>query len=912
ANDSVSAKYFGLNLIWPFVQFDAESGQVLDPEVHSTLAELGPANFYRFPGGQWSEWYQWYWGIGPQQERPWTAIPPARQPLPNTFGTIEFLETMWGYGATDAMFTVNYLTGSPTVAHKWIEFVNGPRPAEGLTDAWTTNCWGNNGIDECWRYKRELTVTQPITVGADRITISTADLAKLGFYLDPGQFDPDAANCDEISIDGYGQNGCLDQNLYEYKKLSLNINDEWMIIERVDGTTLTVRRADDARQEHPPGSNAYYWDYGGLENAPAGYFAWLRSQEGFGGKLEPYNVHYWEVGNEPFWIRVDGDLDGFEECNYWSPCVETKSSPDEATRMDAYIQFYSQVAALEDPTLKFGLDLRDYIPISKMTQDYETLTCSSILRHWNRDALDRVEKEKVDFVAPHFYVVSQSADDLALATYPDRFFRAFEKLALCLEDEFDTAPEIVANEFGLFYHNDLAYGWFNELGEKAGKWRDALFMATLLAKFQQLEDITGANYWNLIWPGFLGKPGLEVYPYADQFYSQDFAQGGPIRDLYRHLIPSTFNNHFLPSLQHTYKLTVEVSGGGTTKTVEVDPVLVYATRSSSYADKYSLTAINRAAVSVPLSITLNCGTCIEEGDVLSRIDLRGTAYNSAQIQVDERLIGPDSADLMLAPGRLTWREAISPLSVVILATPNRVSGQVTDTGGYPVTGVLISVDADISATTGADGNYELPNLIAGLRTLVPNKKGYLFVPQERTVSLPPDSADQDFVIRPAPVSTTLVLSGVTSLPATLRYTDTQGLTTTLRFPGGAVTDTTTLTLTPTTASGPSGWSFAGHAFELAAHRGGQRLPRFAFEKAVTVTVQYSDRDTRVVSDEGQLALWRRAGMVWEDAAGTCTPPSAYSRDLVLRVLGLPLCQLGRFSLFGPTQQINLPLVIRGD
>jgi hypothetical protein len=44
-NDTVSARFFGLNLIWPFMQFDAGSRQVLDPEVKATLTELGPANF---------------------------------------------------------------------------------------------------------------------------------------------------------------------------------------------------------------------------------------------------------------------------------------------------------------------------------------------------------------------------------------------------------------------------------------------------------------------------------------------------------------------------------------------------------------------------------------------------------------------------------------------------------------------------------------------------------------------------------------------------------------------------------------------------------------------------------------------------------------------------------------------------
>jgi hypothetical protein len=146
----------------------------------------------------------------------------------------------------------------------------------------------------------------------------------------------------------------------------------------------------------------------------------------------------------------------------------------------------------------------------------------------------------------------------------------------------------------------------------------------------------------------------------------------------------------------------------------------------------------------------------------------------------------------------------------------------------------------------------------------------------------------------------------------LSYTDTQGLTTTLYFPSGAVTNTTTLLLTPTTTFGPSGWRSANHAFELVAYQGDEPLPGFGFQKAVTITIKYSERDTQVVTDEGQLVLWRWTGVGWEDAASTCTPPSAYRRDPGLGIVSLPICHLSRFSLFGPTRQTNLPLVLLGD
>ena len=83
-----------------------------------------------------------------------------------------------------------------------------------------------------------------------------------------------------------------------------------------------------------------------------------------------------------------------------------------------------------------------------------------------------------------------------------------------------------------------------------------------------------------------------------------------------------------------------------------------------------------------------------------------------------------------------------------------------------------------------------------------------------------------------------------------------------------------------------------------------------FGKPVTVTIHYSGQGVRVVSDEGELALWWGTGTGWEDATNTCDPPSAYSRDLANRVLSVPICHLSLLGLFGPTHQMVLPLVLR--
>lgn len=239
-----------------------------------------------------------------------------------------------------------------------------------------------------------------------------------------------------------------------------------------------------------------------------------------------------------------------------------------------------------------------------------------------------------------------------------------------------------------------------------------------------------------------------------------------------------------------------------------------------------------------------------------------------------------------------------------------ITGRIADGNGVGVVGVTLTDGAGISVTTDGNGRYQIPELLPDAYTLTPAKNDYLFIPEFRTISVPPDAAGQDFVVLPHPVSATLSLSGTVNLPTYLSYVDVQGLTTTLYFPVGVVTETTTLLLTPTLATDAIGWAWAGHVFEIQAFQSSRPLPVLALRQPATVTLHYSASDVRVVSDESQLALWRRTGGNWSDATTTCTPPSGYHRDGQAGVLEVAICQLGHFGLFGPTHQIYLPLVLR--
>ena len=73
-----------------------------------------------------------------------------------------------------------------------------------------------------------------------------------------------------------------------------------------------------------------------------------------------------------------------------------------------------------------------------------------------------------------------------------------------------------------------------------------------------------------------------------------------------------------------------------------------------------------------------------------------------------------------------------------------ISGRVTDLNGDSLSGVTVSAGAGVDATTNANGDYAITDLITGTYTLTPSQSGYTFSPSTRTVSVPPSAAAQDF------------------------------------------------------------------------------------------------------------------------------------------------------------------------
>ena len=151
-----------------------------------------------------------------------------------------------------------------------------------------------------------------------------------------------------------------------------------------------------------------------------------------------------------------------------------------------------------------------------------------------------------------------------------------------------------------------------------------------------------------------------------------------------------------------------------------------------------------------------------------------------------------------------------------------------------------------------------------------------------------------------------------SLGGLLIFTDTQGLTTTVQIPPGAVTRTTAITLTPIlslTEPISPGQRFAGHAFDLDAYWDGQLLASFTFETTVTVTIHYSDADVKGL-DEKTLKLYRWVTPTWE-FVGVRPGEGQSPPDTVNNVLTAWLRGLSRFGELGAIQySIYLPVVLK--
>ncbi|MBN1872853.1 MAG: carboxypeptidase regulatory-like domain-containing protein [Anaerolineae bacterium] len=179
----------------------------------------------------------------------------------------------------------------------------------------------------------------------------------------------------------------------------------------------------------------------------------------------------------------------------------------------------------------------------------------------------------------------------------------------------------------------------------------------------------------------------------------------------------------------------------------------------AYIGDYRLQIIN---VTDPANPTLTGSLSIGSGNMVNDIEIAGSyAYlavgGSGFYVVDisdpqnpvevAHYSTPGGANNIAVSGNTVYlTNRTGGIYIFSVTSPSTVSGRVVDAKGESVAGALISANGLYTATTDVNGVYTLTNVLAGMYTLTPAKDGILWwEPAQRIITVPPDTAEQNFV-----------------------------------------------------------------------------------------------------------------------------------------------------------------------
>lgn len=157
----------------------------------------------------------------------------------------------------------------------------------------------------------------------------------------------------------------------------------------------------------------------------------------------------------------------------------------------------------------------------------------------------------------------------------------------------------------------------------------------------------------------------------------------------------------------------------------------------------TVSGIVRAATGTAIggaSVTIGSATATTGGD--GRFEIENLPLGNATINTSAPGFAPRSQSISLAVGMNPHDVVLTPQAALIAT----LSGLVTATNGAVVPGATVTIGS-LSATTGADGRFEIGNLPQGSATIVTSASGY--VPGVVSVSLAVGSNTQDLVLTPA-------------------------------------------------------------------------------------------------------------------------------------------------------------------
>ncbi len=144
--------------------------------------------------------------------------------------------------------------------------------------------------------------------------------------------------------------------------------------------------------------------------------------------------------------------------------------------------------------------------------------------------------------------------------------------------------------------------------------------------------------------------------------------------------------------------------------------------------------------------------------------------------------------------------------------------------------------------------------------------------------------------------------------ATLSFTTTRNLTTTLVIEPNAVSQPVQLTFVELAAlNGEAGeMQLVGRFFRLTAHHDGQLLENFVFLIPIRLVLEYRDEDLNGVAEENlELRYYHAATGEWRTDGIVVV-----ERDLVRNLITVTIAHLTEFALSEAERQLFLPVIVR--
>jgi hypothetical protein len=148
----------------------------------------------------------------------------------------------------------------------------------------------------------------------------------------------------------------------------------------------------------------------------------------------------------------------------------------------------------------------------------------------------------------------------------------------------------------------------------------------------------------------------------------------------------------------------------------------------------------------------------------------------------------------------------------------------------------------------------------------------------------------------------------TGVETTFYHTGTHSLQTSVQIPSGAVTETMELVFTERdyASHSPAGYAFSGQGFQIEAYQtDGTHASGYVFNTPITITVEYTNSAIALVSDENSLQLY-----YWNETSWSTDGISIVGRDLNANQITATTTHLSHYAMFGKTNQVFLPLVMK--